>query len=104
MMDFHFLHDGQEVPHVVPPEVLKEGDKDRPWGEVVMVEVASKRMEAMGDDEGLLGLDALLQICRACGSYSHHHSPFCLDSTTSRWGENNFRSVLTWPDRTEYGA
>ena len=48
-----------------PPEVLKEGDRDRPWEEVVMVEVASKRMEAMGDDEGLLGLDALLQICHA---------------------------------------
>ena len=30
-----------------------------------MVEVASRRMEVMGDDEALLGLGALLQICRA---------------------------------------
>ena len=48
-----------------PPEVLKEGDRDRPSEEVVMVEVASRRMEVMGDDVALVGLDALLQICRA---------------------------------------
>ena len=48
-----------------PPEVLKEGDRDRPWEEVVMVEVASRKMEVMGADVALLGLDALLQICHA---------------------------------------
>ena len=30
-----------------------------------MVEVASRKMEVMGDDAALVGLDALLQICRA---------------------------------------
>ena len=48
-----------------PPEVLKEGDRDRLSEEVVMVEVASRKMEVMGADVALLGLDALLQICHA---------------------------------------